>query len=78
MVDCVFPPPLLPRPRMTLLRPERYDDTSGALSLNVVIVLAFFALFWLNIADLMEVIRGDEEDAMVPPPFALPPYAPPP
>ena len=40
---------------MTELHPSRYDDTTGTAVLNLIILLALFTLFWLNIADLFEV-----------------------
>ncbi|GAX81475.1 hypothetical protein CEUSTIGMA_g8904.t1 [Chlamydomonas eustigma] len=47
-------------PRLTLLHATRYDDTSGTMYLNLIIVLAFGALFWINIADLIEIMTGDD------------------
>ena len=49
------PTPCVCSARMTELHPSRYDDTTGTAVLNLIILLALFTLFWLNIADLLEV-----------------------
>ncbi|KAG1677557.1 hypothetical protein FOA52_014455 [Chlamydomonas sp. UWO 241] len=45
--------------RLYQANPQRYDDMIGPLVLNLMLAMAFFALFWLNVADLMEILKDD-------------------
>ncbi|GIM04827.1 hypothetical protein Vretimale_9326 [Volvox reticuliferus] len=42
------------------MHPGRFDDTTGALSMTVVVTFALFTLLICNMADLMEVLGDDE------------------
>ena len=41
---------------------SRFDDSSGTLLLMLVVTLSFVAIFWLNVADLIEVLQGNEDE----------------
>ena len=48
--------------RYTSTEDWRFDDSGGTLMLMLVITLSFASLFWINVADLLEILSSDDDN----------------